>query len=197
MSAEHVDAICTCAHWLGEGGAVGVEHGGRGDVVAGSALPHDTQVTGLAMSPCGRLLVSCTRAGVLYVWETARAGGEGEAGVAGGDGCGKGSLWRRRARWCDTRQTNEVASSARTHTSHPHRSPTSLTHTAHPHRLPTPLTHAAQPCSPLLVPARPYSRLVPAHLRLIPAHSHTFPLTRCGRALRAGTCGCWRVACER
>jgi len=108
MTAGYVEAVCPCAHWLGEPGAVGVEQGRRGDVVVKSALPHDTHVTGLALSPCGRQLVSCTRSGVLYVWEKAQDGSEGEVSMAGGEGCGKGSSWRRRARWCDSRQTNEV-----------------------------------------------------------------------------------------
>ena len=79
----------------------------RGTAVVGNALPHDTHVKGLAMSSCGQLLLSCTRAGVIYVWD--RVGGaflDGEGESEGPGGSGK--EWRRRAKWCDTRQTNEV-----------------------------------------------------------------------------------------
>ena len=145
-----------------------------------------SRVRGPGCSMCGRRRELVVKARL--AWRAGTAAGREACGDGGRDGVTRGRPMRlRRLR----------APTPLTHTAHPHRSPTPLTHTAHPHRLPTPLTHAAQPCSPLLVPARPYSRLVPAHLRLIPAHSHTFPLTRCGRALRAGTCGCWRVACER
>jgi hypothetical protein len=79
----------------------------RGTAVVGNALPHDTHVKGLAMSSCGQLLLSCTRAGVVYVWDRgggAFLDGEGESESPGGSG----KEWRRRAKWCDTRQTNEV-----------------------------------------------------------------------------------------
>ncbi len=68
----------------------------------GGSLILDTEVTGLSMSPCRRVLALCTRAGSLYVFEeNAEAGRKGEGGRGGGG-------WKMRGGWCDKRPTHEL-----------------------------------------------------------------------------------------